>query len=327
MNAHRSLYKNSKNTAEARREDRANEMVRIRKAKGDAKLAARRNLGEQLGEDIVAILEDKLQKRDNDGLQRAVNQVAQHIANHNRTTENLLMSGLLADVCNRSNYHTSIFLDAGLLSVLKAALDACAKLSNKYAKEVRFEVAKVLGSVLGGSECQIKEVIDSGFLAPLASMIEAEDTYIKIAAIEAIKNACRGEYSEIVDPIMNSGVIKHLCLVLGGGHSVDTVISVLQIFENLLTLAKSKHEDVCNHMDVHQGIEFIEDLTYHDNEEVSSLATELAADHLNGYTLGNYGDEDDFDERSVSFLISGPATDWEMGDVPISGMHNEQFNF
>ncbi|KAK0404011.1 hypothetical protein QR680_017239 [Steinernema hermaphroditum] len=280
MDFRKSMYKNNDKTADTLRENRFSESIRIRKDKREALIAARRDVGPDLEEDIATILNGNLENSASDELQHAVDKVAVIIATRDPVVEGFIALGLLAKVCNRSDDHTQIFLDAGLLSMLK---DFLASIGIDSIREgdrwMRCEIVRILASVLGGSASQIERVIDSGLLLTLVRMLETEDNLIEHIAIEAIRNATRGESTSVFTLLMECEIIKHLCAVLSRS-GLGTIELIMNTVLNLLYLSEAEYATVCTQMEMYGGVHCVEELSYHDNDSISTLALELLEQHL-----------------------------------------------
>ncbi|CAH2039092.1 unnamed protein product [Thlaspi arvense] len=169
-------------------------------------------------------------------------------------------------------------------------------LTNTYKKSIKKEACWTISNITAGNESQIQEVIQAGIMQPLIQLLQNADFEIKKEAVWAISNATSGGNHEQTKFLVDEGCIKPLCDFLACPD--PRVITVtLEALENILKVGEA---DKGNNGDYNlyaqmiedaEGLEKIENLQSHDNDDIYSKAVEI---------LALYWTEEDEDENDIA---------------------------
>ncbi|KAK8718142.1 hypothetical protein V6N13_045387 [Hibiscus sabdariffa] len=167
-------------------------------------------------------------------------------------------------------------------------------LTNYYKKSIKKEACWTISNITAGNADQIQAVIEAGIIAPLVRLLQNAEFEIKKEAAWAISNATSGGTHEQIKFLVSQGCIKPLCDLLNcPDPRIATVC--LEGLENILKLGEAEknlgHTGDINLyaqlIDDAEGLEKIENLQSHDNNEIYEKAVKI---------LETYWMEDDDDE-------------------------------
>ncbi|KAG8370621.1 hypothetical protein BUALT_Bualt13G0002400 [Buddleja alternifolia] len=180
-------------------------------------------------------------------------------------------------------------------------------LTQNYKKSIKKEACWTISNITAGNRDQIQAVMEAGIISPLVLLLQNAEFEIKKEAAWAISNATSGGTSDQIKFLVREGCIKPLSdLLVCPDPRIVTVC--LEGLENILKIGEAEKNqgstgDVnvfAQMIDDAEGLEKIENLQSHDNNEIYEKAVKI---------LETYWLEED-DEQIVS------------GDAPQSG-----FNF
>lgn len=177
-------------------------------------------------------------------------------------------------------------------------------LTNHHKKSIIKEACWTVSNVTAGNKDQIQAVIDANIITPLVKLLETAEFEIKKEAAWAMSNATSGGSHEQIKYLVNQGCIKPICDLLDCKDS--KVVSVcLEGLENILKVGEAEKDlgktDInifAQYIDDAEGIEKIENLQNHDNEDIYEKAVKI---------LETYWQED-VDEQN----IAPPGTDGQL---------------
>ncbi|TXG63342.1 hypothetical protein EZV62_010336 [Acer yangbiense] len=167
-------------------------------------------------------------------------------------------------------------------------------LTHNYKKSIKKEACWTISNITAGNVNQIQAVIDAGIIAPLVQLLLTAEFEIKKEAAWAISNSTSGGTKDQIKFLVNQGVIKPLCDLLNCPD--PRIVTVcLEGLENILKVGEAE-KTLGNTGDVNlyaqliddaEGLEKIENLQSHDNNEIYEKAVKI---------LETYWVEEDDDE-------------------------------
>jgi importin subunit alpha-1 len=168
----------------------------------------------------------------------------------------------------------------------------------------------------------VQAVIDANIIPPLVQLLATAEFDIKKEAAWAISNATSGGTHDQIKYLVNQGCIKPLCDLLTCQDARIVTVS-LEGLENILKVGEAEKDLVAGginlyarYIDEAEGLEKIENLQTHDNNEIYEKAVKI---------LETYWLEDDEEQTVISSGEQNP-TGFQFGGnqpaVPSGG-----FNF
>ncbi|KAI3460773.1 hypothetical protein Pfo_017436 [Paulownia fortunei] len=187
-------------------------------------------------------------------------------------------------------------------------------LTQNYKKSVKKEACWTISNITAGNRDQIQAVIEAGIISPLVLLLQNAEFEIKKEAAWAISNATSGGTNDQIKFLVHEGCIKPLCdLLVCPDPRIVTVC--LEGLENILKVGEAEKSqgntgDVnvfAQMIDDAEGLEKIENLQSHDNNEIYEKAVKI---------LETYWLEED-DEQLVSGDAPQSGFNFGGGDLPV----------
>ncbi|CAM6078468.1 unnamed protein product [Sphagnum tenellum] len=157
-----------------------------------------------------------------------------------------------------------------------------ALLTRNHKKSIKKEACWTISNITAGNKDQIQAVIDANIIPPLVSLLATAEFDIKKEAAWAISNATSGGTHEQIKYLVNQGCIKPLCDLLTCPDPRIVTVS-LEGLENILKVGEAE-KDLGNssginlyarYIDEAEGLEKIENLQTHDNNEIYEKAVKI----------------------------------------------------
>ncbi|XP_060178897.1 importin subunit alpha-1-like isoform X2 [Lycium barbarum] len=155
-------------------------------------------------------------------------------------------------------------------------------LNGNHKKSIKKEACWTISNITAGNREQIQCVVEAGIFGPLVNLLQNAEFDIKKEAAWAISNATSGGSHEQIKFLVSQGCIKPLCdLLICPDPRIVTVC--LEGLENILKVGEAEKNlgrtaDV-NHyaqlIDDAEGLEKIENLQSHDNQEIYEKAVKI----------------------------------------------------
>ncbi|PWA99017.1 Armadillo [Artemisia annua] len=155
-------------------------------------------------------------------------------------------------------------------------------LTNNHKKSIKKEACWTISNITAGNNEQIQAVIVAGLIAPLVNLLQNGEFDVKKEAAWAVSNATSGGNNEQIKYLVNQGCIKPLCDLLSCPD--PRIVTVcLEGLENILKVGEAEknlgHSGDVNiyaqMIDDAEGLEKIENLQSHDNNEIYEKAVKL----------------------------------------------------
>nr|GEV25205.1 importin subunit alpha-2 [Tanacetum cinerariifolium] len=155
-------------------------------------------------------------------------------------------------------------------------------LSNNHKKSIKKEACWTISNITAGNKDQIQTVIEANIIGPLVNLLQNSEFDIKKEAAWAISNATSGGSHDQIKYLVNQGCIKPLCdLLICPDPRIVTVClegleNILKVGEAEKNLGRSGDVNLYAQMiDDAEGLEKIENLQSHDNNEIYEKAVKL----------------------------------------------------
>ncbi|XP_022887893.1 importin subunit alpha-like [Olea europaea var. sylvestris] len=155
-------------------------------------------------------------------------------------------------------------------------------LTQNHKKSIKKEACWTISNITAGNKDQIQAVIEAGIFSPLVQLLQNAEFEIKKEAAWAISNATSGGTHEQIKFLVQEGCIKPLCdLLVCPDPRIVTVC--LEGLENILKVGEAEKnqgntKDVnifAQMIDDAEGLEKIENLQSHDNNEIYEKAVKI----------------------------------------------------
>ncbi|KAJ9559267.1 hypothetical protein OSB04_013881 [Centaurea solstitialis] len=155
-------------------------------------------------------------------------------------------------------------------------------LTNNHKKSIKKEACWTISNITAGNKEQIQAVIEAGLIAPLVNLLRTAEFDVKKEAAWAISNATSGGTIEQIKYLVSQGCVKPLCDLLI--HPDPRIVAVsLEGLENILKVGEvEKNVGSTSEVNLYaqmiydaDGLEKIENLQTHDNDEIYEKAVKI----------------------------------------------------
>lgn len=155
-------------------------------------------------------------------------------------------------------------------------------LEGSFKKSIKKEACWTISNITAGNKDQIQAVIEADIIAPLVNLLQEGEFDIKKEAAWAISNATSGGSHDQIKYLVSQGCIKPLCnLLVCPDPRIVTVC--LEGLENILRVGEAEKNmgltgdanDYAQMIDDCDGLEKIENLQSHDNQEIYEKAVKI----------------------------------------------------
>ncbi|KAL9233464.1 hypothetical protein vseg_008462 [Gypsophila vaccaria] len=181
----------------------------------------------------------------------------------------------VGNIVTGNDSQTQFVLDNNVLPCLHQLL------IQNHKKSIKKEACWTISNITAGNKAQIQAVIDAGLVNPLVQLLEHAEFDIKKEAAWAISNATSGGSPDQIRFLVTQGCIKPLCdLLICPDPRIVTVC--LEGLENILKVGEADKEAgiyavnlYAQNIDDFEGLEKIENLQSHDNNEIYEKAVKI----------------------------------------------------
>ncbi|KAA3682121.1 importin subunit alpha-2, partial [Paragonimus westermani] len=185
---------------------------------------------------------------------------------------------------------TQTVLDAGLLPYVPALL-------NVDKSNIVKETCWLVSNITAGNVGQIQAVIDHNIVPCVLEVLRKGEFRIQKEACWVVSNMINGGSPEQCAYLMNQRVIPALSVLMTASEA-RVIILVLESIRKLLEISEQYGhlEPACIELETCEGLDKLERLQDHDNEQVYKLAYELLERYFNdveGENQGNAGNTTD----------------------------------
>ncbi|CAN1345549.1 Importin subunit alpha-2 [Linum perenne] len=154
-------------------------------------------------------------------------------------------------------------------------------LNQNLKKSIKKEACWTISNITAGNKEQIQAVFAAGLVAPLINLLQNAEFDIKKEAAWAISNATSGGTHDQIKFLVSQGCIKPLCdLLVCPDPRIVTVClegleNILKVGEADKTMGHSEVNLFSQMIDDAEGLEKIENLQSHDNNEIYEKAVKI----------------------------------------------------
>jgi len=204
-------------------------------------------------------------------------------------------------------------------SVLQAeALPVFGKLLMQDKMSLVKEAAWAISNITAGNQLQIQRVVDAGILHAIVHVLKDGDSKAQKEAAWAVTNLTSGGTLEQMVALCQSGpegALKPMCDLLAG-RDVKTVVVILEGLANILAAAEKAGEvdTICTKMEECEGLDKIENLQTHENEDVYKKAYHIIETYFCGDEEG-----DEVEQDGDQFKFSNPQATSENNAASATG--------
>lgn len=144
-----------------------------------------------------------------------------------------------------------------------------------------------LSNITAGNQNQVQAVLDAGLMPMIINLLDKGDFHTQKEAAWAVSNVTISGRPDQVEKMVEYGVIPPFCALL---DCKDTQIIQVQIYydiysplhqvvldgiNNVLKMSGEKTEEICTQIEGCGGLDRIEYLQSHTNEEIYKLTYEI----------------------------------------------------
>ncbi|GLT43156.1 hypothetical protein SLA2020_171270 [Shorea laevis] len=154
-------------------------------------------------------------------------------------------------------------------------------LMSNFKKSIKKEACWTISNITAGNVDQIQCVIESGIVGPLVNLLQKAEFEIKKEAAWAISNASSGGTHEQIKFLVSEGCIKPLCDLLNCPDPrivticLEGLENILKVGEAEKNLGNTGENIYAQLIDDAEGLEKIENLQSHDNNEIYEKAVKI----------------------------------------------------
>lgn len=177
------------------------------------------------------------------------------------------------------------------LVVENSALPNVLNMMSNAKKGIRKEAAWTISNITAGSPNQIQSVIQANLIPPLVNMLANAEFDVQKEAAWALSNACSGGAHQQIEFMVSQGLIHPMCQLMTCADpkivmvALDGLDAILKSGKANAGLGDNKFAD---HVEECSGLDLLEELQRHDNEEVYEKAIHI----LRSYFESEEDDDD-----------------------------------
>lgn len=150
-----------------------------------------------------------------------------------------------------------------------------------YKAKINKEAVWFLSNITAGNQNQVQAVIEAQLIPLIIHHLDKSEFHTQKEAAWAISNLTISGKKEQVAYIVNCGVIPPLCNLLAV-KDTQVIQVVLDGLNNVLKMADEGVERICTMIEECGGLDKIEALQHHENEEIYKLAYEVLETYFGG---------------------------------------------
>ncbi|MCD7454355.1 hypothetical protein HAX54_024444 [Datura stramonium] len=180
----------------------------------------------------------------------------------------------VGNIVTGDDLQTQCIIEHGALPCLLSLL------THNHKKSIKKEACWTISNITAGNKEQIQAVIEAGLIGPLVNLLQTAEFDIKKEAAWAISNATSGGTHEQIKFLVSQNCIKPLCdLLVCPDPRIVTVC--LEGLENILKVGEAEKANTgginyyAQLTDDAEGLEKIENLQSHDNNEIYEKAVKI----------------------------------------------------
>lgn len=150
-------------------------------------------------------------------------------------------------------------------------------------EKINKEAVWFLSNITAGNQHQVQQVVDNGLVPFLVVLLDRGDFQTKKEAAWAVSNVTISGTAEQVAYLVQQGILPPFCQLLGVRDS-QVVQVVLDGLNNILRMAGDESSAICRIIEECGGLDKIEALQQHENEDIYRLAYEIIDHYFSSAT-------------------------------------------
>uniref|UniRef100_A0A3Q2PFC7 Importin subunit alpha n=1 Tax=Fundulus heteroclitus TaxID=8078 RepID=A0A3Q2PFC7_FUNHE len=182
-------------------------------------------------------------------------------------------------------------------------------------EKINKEAVWFLSNITAGNQQQVQAVIEAGLIPMIIHQLAKGDFGTQKEAAWAISNLTISGRKDQVEFLVEQNVIPPFCNLLSVKDS-QVVQVVLDGLKNILIMAGDEASTIAEIIEECGGLEKIENLQQHENEDIYKLAFEIIDQYFSG-------DDIDEDPSLIPETTQGGTFNFD----PASNMQTKEFNF
>lgn len=180
----------------------------------------------------------------------------------------------VGNIVTGTDEQTQVVINCGALFHFPALLSHSKEKINK-------EAVWFLSNITAGNQAQVQAVIDAGLIPMIIHHLSKGEFQTKKEAAWAVSNLTISGRKDQVAQVVEAGVIPPFCGLMSV-LDAQVVQVVLDGINNLLKMAGDDVEKVANMIEECGGLDKIEMLQQHENEDIYKLAYEIIDTYFSG---------------------------------------------
>ncbi|KAJ1353411.1 oligo-1,6-glucosidase ima3 [Parelaphostrongylus tenuis] len=202
----------------------------------------------------------------------------------------------VGNIVTGSDEQTQLVLDCGVLQEMPQLLSHQKDKINK-------EAVWFLSNITAGNQSQVQAVLDAGLMPLIINLLSKADFPTQKEAAWAVSNVTISGRPDQVEQMVNCGVIQPFCALLDC-KDPQIIQVVLDGINNILKMAGTGVEAICAQIEECGGLDKIEQLQSHDNEDIYKLTYEIID------TYFNTNSDDEIAAGQEGNVVQQPAQGW-----------------
>jgi len=180
----------------------------------------------------------------------------------------------LGNIVTGTDDQTQTVLNCGVLMYFPALLA-------HHKAKINKEAVWFLSNITAGNQAQVQAVIDGELVPMIIHHLAKSEFQTQKEAAWAISNLTISGRKEQVAYVVSQGVIPPLCQLLSV-KDTQVVQVILDGLNNILKLAEDEVESVCRMIEECGGLDKLEALQNHENEDIYKLVYEIIDTYFSG---------------------------------------------
>uniref|UniRef100_A0A0K0D3J8 Importin subunit alpha-4 n=1 Tax=Angiostrongylus cantonensis TaxID=6313 RepID=A0A0K0D3J8_ANGCA len=202
----------------------------------------------------------------------------------------------VGNIVTGSDEQTQLVLDCGVLQEMPQLL-------SHHKDKINKEAVWFLSNITAGNQSQVQAVLDAGLMPLIINLLSKADFSTQKEAAWAVSNVTISGRPDQVEQMVNCGVIQPFCALLDCKEP-QIIQVVLDGINNILKMAGSGVESICAQIEECGGLDKIEQLQSHDNEEIYKLTYEIIDTYFNSNS------DDEITSGQDVTIVQQPAQGW-----------------
>jgi hypothetical protein len=204
----------------------------------------------------------------------------------------------LGNIVTGTDDQTQAVLDGGILLHLRNLV------TNTRPTIIR-EAVWTLSNIVAGNTHQVQMVIDADLVPVVIEALKQGDFRTQKEAAWAVSNFTVGGTPEQVTYLVQQGAVEALCQLLDCKDTTTTQV-ILDGLANILKMAGANYEVIATQIEEADGLEKIEKLQHHKNQDIYRLAYKIIDKY---FTQEGYDDADVMPDATQQGFQFGPTSD------------------